>query len=62
MPEIIEMIEFTPEKLKRFKKAYNKAVEDNNDVFTFSNHEFVVGYAKYMIEYLDSQYAQEHGG
>ena len=62
MPEIIEMIEFTPEKLKRFKKEYNKAVGAGDGVFTFSGHEFVVGYAKYMIEYLDSQYAQEHGG
>lgn len=67
-----QMIDFTPEKLARFKKAYKKAEklkrykqaysapEDSSDeVFTFDGNEFVLGYAKYLIEYLESQFGKE---
>lgn len=41
--------------LARFKKAYNKAVEDKVETFVFDGHEFVPAYAKYLIEYLTGQ-------
>lgn len=37
-------------KLKRFRRAYKNA---KTEVFEFEGAEFVVGYAKYLIEYLD---------
>lgn len=44
-------------KLKRLKAAYAEAfkTKTGNDTFMFDNHEFVLGYAKYLIEYLESQ-------
>lgn len=37
-------------KLKRLQRAYESA---KTDVFEFEGAEFVRGYAKYLIEYLD---------
>jgi hypothetical protein len=51
------MISWTPERLQRFKKAYAKAVEANVETFKFDEKEFVVGYAKYLIEYLDNHFS-----
>lgn len=52
------MIQWTPAKLKRFKQAYDEAYEsaqDNvNDVFTFEDNIFVLSYAKYLIQYLET--------
>lgn len=53
-----DMIQWTPAKLKRFKQAYDEAYEsaqDNvNDVFTFEDNIFVLSYAKYLIQYLET--------
>ena len=54
-----EMISFTEADLAEFKSAYNTAVKDNQDSFIFENHEYVVGYAKYLIEYLNSKFEQQ---
>ena len=51
------------EKLKRFKKAYVNAIGNDpvsllsESAFTFEGNEYVVGYAKYLIEYLESQFS-----
>lgn len=44
---------FSKADLKRLKVAYKQAVDAGQDQFTFDGHEFVVGYAKYLIEYLE---------
>jgi hypothetical protein len=49
-------IEWTPAKLQRFKRRYNKAVEENVETFMFEGHELLVRYAKYLIEYLETQF------
>lgn len=41
--------------LDEFEKAYNRAVENKESEFEFKNHEFLVSYAKYLIEYLKSK-------
>jgi|HubBroStandDraft_4_1064222.scaffolds.fasta_scaffold419159_2 hypothetical protein len=51
----MNMITFTPEMLARFKAAYRIAVDAKVDTFRFDDKEFVVSYAKYLIEYLDGQ-------
>lgn len=39
--------------LKAFKREYEKAVRRGWKTFTFHGNEYVVGYAKYLIEYLE---------
>lgn len=51
-------VEFDAPKLKRFKKAYRAAVDAGADTFTFEDNEYHVGYAKYMIEYLEAALAR----
>lgn len=46
--------------LERFKQAYELAAVQGKDTFVFDNNEFVVGYAKYLIEYLESQLPADH--
>ena len=46
------MIEFTKEKLERFKKYYEAC---DKETFTFEGNEYVKGYAKYMIEHIEVQ-------
>lgn len=40
--------------LKRFKKAFKQAQVNQKEQFTFDGNEYLVSYAKYLIEYLDS--------
>lgn len=41
--------------LRRFKKAYEEAAQAGNDTFLFDGNEFVLTYARYLIEYLEGQ-------
>ena len=45
-------------KLERFRKAYKDALEKPGDVFAFDGHQFVASYARYLIQYLDSVFAE----
>lgn len=51
----MEHLEFNKEKFIDLKKEYKKAVENNKESFIFQNKEIVTGYAKYLIEYLETQ-------
>ena len=51
-------IDWTLPMLRRFKKAYGRAVADKKDSFVFDGNEFVTDYAKYLIEYLDKEFAK----
>jgi hypothetical protein len=42
-------------KLKELKEAYDKAVAKGVKTFFVEEHELVVGYAKYLIKYCESQ-------
>ena len=53
------VVEWTPEKLKRFKKAWKKSGANGRDVFTFEGHEYVADYAKYLVEYLESHWGKQ---
>lgn len=50
-----KMISWTRPMLERFKKEYQKAVAAKTDTFIFDGNEFVVSYAKYLIEYLETK-------
>ena len=43
--------------LEKFRAAYTRAVKAGHDEFTFQDNVIVVGYAKYLIEYLDERIA-----
>ena len=45
-------VAWTRPMLARFKRDYASAVKRNVDVFTFDGNEYLVAYAKYLIEYL----------
>jgi hypothetical protein len=49
------MVEFNKDKLIKFKKAYDKATDELKTVFTFEGNEYDLGYAKYLIEYLEGK-------
>ena len=49
-------ISFTFKEFNAFKKEYEK-VKDNKDfIFDFKGHKFLVGYAKYLIQYLEGRF------
>lgn len=48
-------INWTRPMLDRFKKEYEKHAKDVQGSFMFDGNEYVVGYAKYLIEYLESK-------
>ncbi len=47
-----QQIEVTPENYKELKKAYDKAVAEGVKSFMFKEHELLVAYAKYVLEYM----------
>jgi hypothetical protein len=46
------MVDFDRPKLARLKK---KMSESDEDVFEFEGQQYVRGYAKYLVQYLESQ-------
>ena len=54
----VEHVVFTPEVFADFKKLFNKAVEEKKESFIFQGKEILVGYALYLIEYIEQEMAQ----
>jgi hypothetical protein len=50
----LNVISWTPAMLARFKEAYALTVAMEMDTFIFEGNEFVVDYAKYLIQHLDT--------
>jgi len=48
-------ITWTRPMLERFKRKYQRAVDAKIKYFTFDGNDFVVDYAKYLIQYLDDK-------
>ena len=49
-------ITFTPEMRDDLRVQYNNAVEQEIDPFLFDGNEYVLNYAKYLLEYLDMKF------
>lgn len=49
------MVEFDRQKLDRLKQRYNEAVKNGEELFVFEGGEYVIGYAKHVIEYLEQR-------
>lgn len=55
-PENIEnYVTFDAETLLRFKKFYKEAIRKKEEIFIFDGQEYLVSYAKYLIQYLESK-------
>lgn len=52
----MKMINFDRQKLRELKTRYNKAVKANKESFIYKGDEYLTSYAKYVIEYLESQF------
>lgn len=48
-------VTFTEEDLARFKKTYGLAKKENKITFNYAGRDYDLGYARYLIEYLDLQ-------
>jgi hypothetical protein len=46
-------ITWTPELFNKFKRHYNNAARNQAVSFNFEGQEFLVSYAKYLIEFLE---------
>ena len=44
---------FNKEEKEEFEAAYNKAVLDKVKHFDYKGHTFYIGFAKYVVEYLN---------
>ena len=44
----------TLSELPKLKRAFNKAVKANKEIFKFKGEEILTSYAKYLIEYMES--------
>jgi hypothetical protein len=63
MSETQPTILWTMDKFIAFYKKLYKCVHDegmsDDEVFTFEGHEFVIGYAKYLVHHLQSVFSME---
>ncbi len=50
-------VTFDAETLLRFKKFYKEAIRKEEEIFIFDGKEYLVTYAKYLIQYLESKLA-----
>ena len=48
-----DTITFTPESFLKFKRAYEECPDEGT--FIFEGREVLKGYAKYMIQYVESK-------
>lgn len=55
------VIQWDRSKLRRFKRAIAVASARGIDPFTWQGHDFVLGYAKYLAQYLEQVFAQKGG-
>lgn len=55
-----EYVAWTPTLLRAFKKAVQKAELEQSETFWFQEREFLVAYAKYLIQYLDGEFSKQH--
>lgn len=53
-----EEMTFTPAILRKFRREYEKALDAGKTEFTFQDHAFLCGYAKYLIEHLDQRFKE----
>lgn len=53
-----EMVNFDEPTLERLKVAYEEARIAGKDVFIFEEREYATSYAKYVIQFLEGEFAK----
>lgn len=53
---VMNTIKFDFQKFLKLKKAYQTAKDNGLDTFSFNGNNFVLDYAKYMIQYLETKF------
>ena len=51
----MEMMTFTKADVIALRKRYEQVVKDGEEEFDFQGNQLAVSYAKYLLEYLESQ-------
>tara|TARA_B100000700_G_C14202688_1_gene471052 strand:- start:38 stop:253 length:216 start_codon:yes stop_codon:yes gene_type:complete len=51
-----ELLTFTKDRLARLKDAYASAIASGEQSFQFDGYDFLVGYAKHLIEDLEDHF------
>lgn len=51
-----KLVSFSLKTFNLFKEELKKAVKENKEFFTFQNDEYLVSYAKYLVEYLQPKF------
>ena len=51
------VVNWTRPLLNKFKKAYEQATDEKKDVFIFEDNGYTVGYAYYLITFLEGEIA-----
>ena len=49
-------VEWNATMLKEFKDEYKKAVKEKESIIMYKEHQYVVPFAKYLIEYLEPKF------
>jgi hypothetical protein len=49
-------MDITEQDYKKLKKLYDTAVKEDQETFLFKSQEIDRGYAKYLIEYLETRF------
>lgn len=49
-------MELNEKDLENLKELYKKAIDNKEEIVIYKNQEFVVGYLKYLIEYLENKF------
>lgn len=57
--KVCEYLYFDEEMFKRFKRKYKATLSAKHSTFVFEGHEILVDYAKYVIQYVESE-MQKH--
>lgn len=54
----MKFVNFTTSKFKLFRDAYEQALVNGQERFRFEGDEYVMDYAKYLIEYLSEKFEE----
>lgn len=54
-------LQFNRRRVGELQSAYDQAVENNLETFTFQGEELLTAYAKYMLQFLNSRQFMQQG-
>lgn len=52
-------IEWNFSRMQKFRSNYNTALEEEQSTFYFLDHKIDIGYARYLLEYLEDKFKDQ---